>query len=40
MNGYGVMKYANGYIYKGQFQNNLPDGEGLYTWGDGSEFKG
>jgi hypothetical protein len=30
----------NGYIYKGQWMNNVQDGEGVEEWPDGRRFKG
>ena len=38
--GRGVMMYADGSQYVGQWQNGRPNGQGVYTMPDGSEYVG
>lgn len=35
-----MLKYKNGKIYKGQFNNNEPNGEGKMIYQDGTTLKG
>jgi hypothetical protein len=37
MQGVGVLIYANGDVYDGQFHNNVPHGRGKYTYADDGE---
>ena len=32
--------YADGSSYKGQFKNEIQEGQGLYKWVQGHEYKG
>ena len=38
--GYGVEKYPDGSIYKGDFKDGQKSGEGTFLWSDGSIYKG
>ena len=38
--GQGEFKWPGGRIYKGEFSNNLENGEGVLTWPDGRRFEG
>ena len=35
MQGKGVLRYANGDVYEGEFHGNVPHGTGKYTYADG-----
>ena len=36
----GRLKLADGTVYTGEYQNNLPNGHGTQTWLDGSTYVG
>lgn len=38
MNGLGTLTYPDGRVYRGEFKNDLKDGEGTLTWPDGKKF--
>ena len=38
--GYGVYQWENGWIYKGNFQNDYRHGYGQMYWQDGRIYKG
>lgn len=38
--GYGMMKYGNGDIYEGQFEDAKKNGYGIYVWSDGAAYAG
>ena len=35
MHGSGEFKWADGRVYKGEYQNDKKHGVGIYTWPDG-----
>jgi hypothetical protein len=37
MEGKGVLTYANGAIYDGEWKDGNRDGKGVYTWADGKK---
>lgn len=37
---YGVIQYDNGEKYEGQLERGLKQGQGIYTWRDGTIYKG
>ena len=39
-NGYGVLNYENGDIYKGNYKNYKINGYGVYTWHTGGSYSG
>eukprot|EP00984_Skeletonema_dohrnii_P002245 scaffold786_cov91-Skeletonema_dohrnii-CCMP3373.AAC.3 len=39
-NGQGILRMANGDVYKGQFKDGMLHGEGKYTWAEGGEYDG
>ena len=40
MHGNGIYKWPDGNIYKGEYKNNIREGEGEFIWKDGRKFKG
>lgn len=38
--GNGFAMYADGSSYKGQFKNELHDGQGIFKWVQGHEYRG
>ncbi len=38
--GYGTFKYPNGSKYEGQFKNDLKEGQGTMSWGNGNKHTG
>ncbi len=39
-NGHGYERYKNDNTYLGDFQNNKPEGKGVYTWKNGEVYDG
>ena len=39
-NGYGVMFYPDGCIYKGEWKNDKINGKGIYKWSNGNTYDG
>ncbi len=40
MHGKGIMKYADGSIYEGDWVNDVMHGEGIFIYDDGSKYEG
>ncbi len=40
IDGYGVMRYANGDRYEGDFKNGKQSGDGTYYWVNGDKYEG
>lgn len=40
MNGKGIMIWADGKRYEGDFLNDNKHGYGVYYWGDGRKYEG
>ena len=40
MHGFGIYTWANGREYRGEYFNNLKEGNGVYIWGDGRKYEG
>lgn len=38
--GYGIIKFADGATYEGEFRNNMLHGKGKYVWKDGKMYDG
>ena len=40
MHGIGIFKYADGAVYKGNYQNGKIEGKGTYKYANGTVYEG
>ena len=36
----GILEFDNGDIYEGEVKDDKMEGQGIYTWSDGSKYAG